>query len=217
MKLELVISAFERDYSWVENIDKNVKLTIYRKGIDQNNENEIFLPLNVGRCVHTFFNHIYKNYYNLSDYTFFSQDSPFDHWENIIQTINGGVDSVVKNASLKFDGYFGFCNEQGSGWELVDGNHFKEGKVLKSLSDGRPHDYGLEVDRFWDILFDEPRPELYEFTPGGHFGITKENVHFRSLEFYKKIVELLETEYRAAWCFERMECYIFNKNYKSKI
>lgn len=217
MNSELVISAYERDYSWVENINKNVKVTVYRKGIEQDNKNEIFLPLNVGRCVHTFFNHIYKNYNNLADYTFFAQDSPFDHWGKIIETINGGVDLLEKNSVLKFDGYFGFSSMSNDGWELVDGDHFFGGKILKSQSDGRPHDYGLEVDRYWNIFFDEPCPELYEFIPGGHFGITKENVHYRSLEFYKKIVELLETEYRAPWNFERMECYIFNKNYKSKI
>ena len=85
MRKELVIAAYDKDLSWVKSLNDDVKITIYRKGINNNDDNEIFLEVNKGRCVHSFFNHILTNYDNLSDYTFFVQDYPFDHWEKRIR------------------------------------------------------------------------------------------------------------------------------------
>lgn len=218
MNKELVISAFDKDYPWVNEINNDIKITVYRKGMEPLN-NEIIIHKNIGRDVHTFFYHICENYDNLSDLTFFSQDYPFDHWENIVSTINGGIDVITSNATLKFDGYFGYHFRNVGMWGLTPTNHFEGGNVLTCHSDGHPQDPGrnIDVNRYWGILFDEPIPDIYEFMPGGHFGITKENVKLRSLEFYKKIIELLETEYIAPWIIERLECYIFNKKYKTKI
>jgi len=73
------------------------------------------------------------------------------------------------------------------------------------------------LNKYWDILFDGPRPEAYEFMPGGHFGITKEHAKLRSRELYKKITELLVEDPTAPWMIERLECYIFNPKYKTKL
>ena len=59
MTKELVIAAYDKDLSWVSDINSDVKTTIYRKGTKTDNQNEIFIDPNIGRCVHTFFNHIY--------------------------------------------------------------------------------------------------------------------------------------------------------------
>jgi hypothetical protein len=75
----------------------------------------------------------------------------------------------------------------------------------------------INVNKYWDILFDGPPPNSYEFIPGGHFGITKEHARERSKEFYKKILYLLLSEKVAPRIIERLECYIFNLKYKSKI
>jgi hypothetical protein len=219
MKKELVIAAYDKDLFWVKSLNDDIKITIYRKGINNNDENEIFLEKNLGRCVHTFFNHILTNYNNLSDYTFFVQDYPFDHWENVVDILNGDLDKISSNATLNFDGYFGFHFRTKGMWELSNTNHFKNGNVLTCQSNGYPQDPGrnIDVDRYWNILFDHPTPNIYEFIPGGHFGINKETVKVRSIEFYNKIVNLLESEYISPWIIERLECYIFDKNYKSKI
>jgi len=219
MNKELVIAAHSRDLSWVKSLNSDVKVTIYRKGENINNDNEIFLDVNVGRCVHTFFKHILTNYDNLSDYTFFVQDYPFDHWLNVVDTINGDINTITSNSTLTFDGYFGYHIRDIKEFFLINTNHFNGGSVLTCDSIGAPHDpnRGIDVDRYWNILFDGPCPDVYEFIPGGHFGITKENVKLRSIEFYNKVVELLETEHIAPWIIERLECYIFSKNYKTKL
>lgn len=50
--------------------------------------------------MHTYFHHIYNNYDNLSDYTFFVQDYPFDHWEDVITVINGDIETFKNRAQL---------------------------------------------------------------------------------------------------------------------
>ena len=219
MTKEIVIAAYDKELTWMEKFNPDVKQTIYRKGTKTDNPNEIFIEPNIGRCVHSFFNHIYTNYDNLSDYTFFAQDYPFDHWENLIEIINDGVDMVEKHVTLKIGGYYGFhFNSIGTMWPMPASQQFGSGRVIACFSNGHPQDLNpnINVDSYWDILFDEPRPNMYEFMPGGHFGITKEHVHLRSREFYGKIVQLLEESETAPWLIERLECYIFNPNYKVK-
>ena len=52
---ELVIASYDRDYSWINNLDNNIKVTIYKKGNNELKSNEILIEPNLGRDVHTFF------------------------------------------------------------------------------------------------------------------------------------------------------------------
>jgi hypothetical protein len=216
---EIVVAAYDKDLSWLDTIQTEIKKTIYRKGSKNIGKDEIFIEPNVGRCVHTFFNHIYTNYDNLSDYTFFVQDYPFDHWGNLIYVIHSDPQIYPILATLNIGGYYGFHNNTlGTAWHMYDSKQFGSGKVLICLNNGHPQDTNpdINVDRYWEILFDEPKPNMYEFMPGGHFLISKEQVLLRPREFYKKIVDLLTSEEVAPWLIERLECYIFNEKYKIK-
>jgi hypothetical protein len=216
---EVVIAGYNKPLDWIKDFNSDVKLTIYRKGESISYENEIYIHDNVGRDVHTFFNHIYQNYENLSEYTFFVQDYPFDHWENLIEVINGDLENFINKSTLNFDGYFGFhYNTIGTMWQMYPSSHFKHGKIISCSSNGQPQDSdnNVDVDSYWDILFENPKPKMYEFVPGGHFGVSKSQVHIRSKKFYSKIVELLENDQRAPWRIERLEGYIFCPEYKTK-
>lgn len=227
MKKEVVISAYDEDYSWILNLNEDVKKTIYRKGNIDSKENEILLEPNVGRDVHTFFKHIYINYNNLSDITFFSQDYPFDHVENYIDIINGDINTWNKESIINFGGYYGYHwnsikvpTPRGGIMHTLDpSKQFGTGRILSCQSNGLPHDPNpnINVDNVWFELFNHQKPNEYEFVPGGHFSITKEQIKIRSLNFYKKIVELLENDVTMPWNIERLECYIFNSTYKSKL
>lgn len=226
MTRELVIAAYDKDYSWIEKIDPNVKVTVYRKGDHpKQTDKEILLTPNKGRCVHTFFNHIYTNYDNLSDYTFFVQDYPFDHWENVIQVVNeDNPEFYEMTAQLKIGGYYGYhfntitvpSPKGGIMWNLSPTTHHGSGRVLICNNDGSPQDSNpnINMEKYWSMFFDSPAPSQYEFMPGGHFGITKEHSKIRSKEFYKKVVDLLQEVEVAPWIIERLECYIFNPNIK---
>lgn len=227
MKKELVIAAYDKPLDWLSDLNDEVKKTIYRKGsIIPLSEGEILIEPNFGRCVHTFFNHIVLNYNNLSDITFFAQDYPFDHWEDLIDVVNGDIEKIKDRSALNFGGYYGYhfntikipSTKGGIMHTMHTSNHHGNGKILSCKSNGQPHDNNpnINVDSYWEMLFDEEKPIEYEFIPGGHFGITKEQIKIRTLSFYKTIVELLEESTHAPWVFERLECYIFNQKYKTK-
>ena len=219
VRKELVIAAYDKDLEWLQDVNPDVKKTVYRKGTAPINSSEILVEPNVGRCVHSFFNHIHSRYDSLADYTFFAQDYPFDHWGNLLEVLNGPVENCRNKASLAIGGYYGYHNNTlGTAWQLQPTAQFGQGGTLWCLSNGHPQDTNpdIDVDRYWEILFDEPKPNIYEFMPGGHFAITKQQIHTRPKEFYKKIVDLLEQEQIAPWLVERLECYIFNNKYKIK-
>jgi hypothetical protein len=221
MKKEIVIAAYNKSLDWIQNINSDIKITVYRKGeILPLGNNEIKISPNNGRCVHTFFNHIYSNYDNLSDYTFFVQDFPFDHWGNLLYILNSDVKEIGKNASLTIDGYYGYHNNTfRSAWHLQPSLQFENGNILSCYSNGHPQDHNpnINIDKYWDMLFNCAKPSFYEFMPGGHFCITKEHIHLRSRELYKKIVDLLIEDVAAPWIIERLECYIFHPKFKTKL
>ena len=225
MKKEIVISAYDKDLNWLSKLDSDIKITIYRKGNKPQISDEIYIENNKGRCVHTFFNHILLNYDNLSDITYFVQDYPFDHWENVIEILNDQPTS--QKEQIKIGGYYGYhwntikvpSEKGGIMWSLFPSSHHEKGNVLICNSNGYPQDNNtlINVDEYWNLLFNEQTPSVYEFIPGGHFGVTKYHAQLRSKEFYKKIVELLIKDEIAPWIIERLECYIFNPKYKTKI
>lgn len=221
MLKEIVISAYDKSIDWTSELNEDIKITIYRKGnVIPLNKGEILIEPNLGRCVHTFFNHICLNYENLADYTYFAQDYPFDHWGNLIEVINNDPLNMEASAQLKIGGYYGYHNNTlGSAWSLDRSQQLGRGSVLVCSSNGHPQDMNplINVDKYWDILFNEPRPNNYEFIPGGHFCITRKQVHIRTKEFYKKITELLIDDITAPWMIERLECYIFDTKYKTKL
>jgi hypothetical protein len=151
--------------------------------------------------------------------TFFVQDYPFDHWENVIEVINGNHIDFINESKLNIGGYFGYhWNSIGTMWSLSPSNHHNDGRVLICQSNGLPQDNNpnIDIDKYWRILFENEPPNNYEFIPGGHFGIKNEHAKLRSKEFYQKIVNLLLDSENTPWVIERLECYIFNPNYKTK-
>ena len=254
MTKEIVIAAYDKSLDWIKEINPEIKVTVYRKGeVLPLAENEIKITPNKGRCVHTFFNHIYSNYDNLSDYTFFVQDYPFDHWGNLLHILNSDVSEIEKNASLTIGGYHGFHNNTlGTAWSMSPSLQFGDGVILTCFSNGYPQDLNpkIDVDKYWKLLFSDihtlpsvyefmsnrgfgdfmidrklkqiqnkewyKQISIYEFIPGGHFVITKEQIRIRTKEYYKRIIDFLIEDENRPWMIERLECYIFNKNYKSK-
>jgi dTDP-4-dehydrorhamnose reductase len=202
LKKEVVIAAYDRDYSWIKNLNKEIKITVYRKGNKVLLDNEIKIDPNIGRDVHTFFNHLYLRYDTLSDITYFTQDFFEDHVSNYIELMNGDITMLNKHAIEKIDNQCWFFN-----------THFNS--ILYCDNTGYLHDFGLNIKNIWCKIFDIESPDIFYFTPSGHFVITKEHARKIPREIYKKIIEILETVPRGPWEIERLESYIFIKNYKN--
>jgi dTDP-4-dehydrorhamnose reductase len=190
---EVIISAYDRDYNWINQLDSNVKVTVYKKGSEPL-PNEILIEPNVGRDVHTFFYHLVHNYNNLSDYTFFAQDYPFDHVENYISLINGGKQLWFDHAKQSVDGCWFFNTQY---------------EILICDKNGSPHHPNLDIEDMWNKIFTNQCPEILKFTPAGHFCVSKKQVHKLSLDYYKRILNILETDPNSPWIIERLEPYIF--------
>lgn len=216
MQKELVIAAYQADLTWLSRVPEDVTVTVYRKGERSSNQNEIFLEKNVGRCVHTFFSHIVNRYDTLADLTYFAQDFPFDHWSCLIESLQASVEALEQTATITAEQYFGFNTKY---FDLLPASQVGSGGVYVSSSDGEPHhtNDGIDVDRYWGELFEGGSPLNYEFNPGGHFVISREQLQLRSKAFYTKIVDLLESERIAPYTIERLENYIFNSTFKAKV
>ena len=212
---ELVIATYNRTYDWIDQVNSDVSVKVYTKDLNTLSTNEIVIPNNVGRDVHTFFYHIVNQYDNLADVTFFSQDFGLEHVENYPEIING--DQAVWNAEAKqhFEEYWAYQKGPYEGWQWWNAQHFG-GQVLRCDATGLPNHPNLPLKETWDKLFTTQFPEFIEFVPGGHFSITKSQIHIRSKAFYQEVLRILETEYIAPWVFERLEPYIFNSTIKAK-
>lgn len=199
---EVIISAFNRDYSWITQLSPDVSVTVYRKGIDHKNHEE-FIENNVGRDVHTFYYHFVNNYHTLADYTFTSQDYFEDHVNNYLYLMNGNKDDWDSHAQQVFSECWFFSTT----WPL-----------LMCDKSGKPHEpRDLDIEKTWNELFVDPCPIFLRFAAAGHFCVSKKHVHKRPLEFYKKILNILETEEFAPWIIERLNPYIFDMNYEIKM
>ena len=184
MEKEIVIAVYDKDLSWLYKLDADIKKTIYRKGEYELQEDEISLD-NVGRDVHTFFNHLYLNYDNLSDVTFFAQDYPFDHWEDLVDVINNN--RWVERSNLAIGGYYGFhfntnrpnttinLNKTdgsptqitvGMMWGMSPTTHHGTGNIISCNSDGTPQAapgvYNINLNEYWDKFF-VSEPPLYGY------------------------------------------------------
>jgi hypothetical protein len=222
MNKEIIIAKYNEDVSWVDKINKNTKITIYRKdGIPEpiNNNNTILLE-NIGREIHSYIHHIFYNYETLSDYLIFSQGNPFDHFENIIDIVNGDVNNWNEHTSLYYDGFWGFhWNSIGTMWKMDASKQFN-GHSLICQSNGspqiNPQEHNIDLDKMWHEIFNQSTPIEYEFVPGAHFIVTKELVYSRPKSFYNHLLSILKNDYFSPWVFERLIPYIFNNNFKTK-
>jgi hypothetical protein len=199
MTKELVLSIFSREYTWIQNVNDDVKISKYNKNLLNLRDGEIILIPNLGRDVHTFFSHIVKNYNFLSDFTIFSQDWPFDHVENYLEIINGGIPEWNLHAKQTFNGCWFFC----TGYEVISCDY-----------NGAPHHKGLPIVPVWNELFNIPFPEKINFTPGGHICLSRDKIRSLPKLYYTKILKILEENPLSPWIIERLEPYIFSDNIK---
>lgn len=195
MNKELVLAIWDRDYSWIDSVSSEVKITKYNKNPNTLKDDHIFLDPNVGRDVHTFFWHIVNNYDNLADYTYFAQDYVDDHVKNYAQIINDDV-SRLSNYAIQ---------DLGGCWFFQTALPY----IIKCPQDGAPYHHGLPLPEMWKLVFDTEMPQYIYFTAAGHFCITREHVQQYPVERYMHILEILEKHEVSPWCIERFEPYIF--------
>lgn len=198
MTKEVVIAAYDKNYNWTVLLE-NANAIIYLKGPGKRKiiptVPEILIEPNVGRDVHTFYYHIVNNYNNLADYTFFSQDFPFDHVANYTEIINGDINTWNKYSKQTLEGCWFFntwCD------------------ITECDQSGYPNHGGLSIKKTWDKLFMTECPAKINFVPAGHFCASKETIHKKPVSFYTKLLDLFTVDSTLPWIIERLNPYIFS-------
>ncbi len=170
--LEVVISRYSEDMSWVSNIPENCKFVIYNKG------NDLHIPSvklkNIGRESHTYIHHIVSNYNNLSDYTIFVQGNPFDHSPGLI----GYIQNLLN------------LNEVNQDFFWLTSNMFRTDFEYKREPNMSVCPY---IKFAYETIFGEsPNFETFIFGGGAQFCVSKSRIQERSFDFYKNILDIFE-------------------------
>ena len=183
--MRIVVARYNENVEWTKEF---TNVTIYNKGEPLPTEfNEIRLN-NVGREGHTYYTHIVNQYNSLDDFTIFLQGNPFDHSPNIIETLRhlqinpSAFDFVTKHKFI--------CEMRGC-----------------------YHHAGLPLQETFIRLFGfKPSDGSFIFGPGAQFIVSKQKILKHSLNFYKKIVDILEKDVNPieGYVIERFHGIILN-------
>jgi len=196
-KGDLIVSRYEEDISWLSEFS-DYRIFLYNKG--EPIEGSINLP-NVGREGNTYLTHIIKNYDNLGEWVFFTQGHPFDHVRNYKEVLKE-FPNITKSVVFEKPNELLFFSD----------GPFK--RVLHSRPNGTPHHGGMDINGVWVELFEDPPLELYPFTAGAIFAVSRDTIRMRSVEFYKRANELCVNKVLGPWIFERLFISIFDNTNK---
>ena len=168
--IEIVVARYNEDVAWTKQYPNVV---IYNKGDDDLDDTypNVKNLKNVGREGHTYYTHIYENYYNLSDYTIFLQGNPDDHVTNVIEKINRFYDDDFLEIDVE---YLGRDNYK---YKLSGDSMFKD----------------VPLKKIYSKLFGKaPEDKDMTYNAGAHFIVSKERILKRPREFYLKIIDMLK-------------------------
>jgi dTDP-4-dehydrorhamnose reductase len=205
--MDIIISKYKKNIKWSEQFKDKHRVFIYDKSDEDNSH--IKLP-NIGREPHTFLHHIIKHYDDLSDFSCFLQDNPFDHMSDR---------NVNKNKILKD---FSFIDDFDKNLDFYPiGNH----TVTWDLNG--PDFPWLEIKKLFFDKYLIKSPNNVQFVSGCQFIVKKEAIRLRTKDFYIKLIKEFDRtdippinlEYginKFPWIMETIWGYIFDGNFKSK-
>jgi hypothetical protein len=164
----LIISHYNENLDWINEINNNIHIFIYNKGekiININKKNTQVINLkNVGREAHTYIYHIVNNYYNLEDLIFFSKGNSLEHYKNFVKDVN--------NHSY--------------GW-LTDKH------IYVSDLYGNPQHPNLPIKEFSDLINLKLKNDFFVlWKPHSLFSVKKTNILKRDINFYINILNIIE-------------------------
>lgn len=169
-KFEIVIARYNEDLRWAEDYAELV--TIYNKGEDL--KDTITLE-NIGREPHTYLYHIVNNYNSLSEYTIFLQGDPVDpHSPNLKGALN-----FVLNSNEVLPPFF-WLSER-----IVISDFVYEREPYHKIFPNIKYAYNK-------IFGKEPDIEEFRFGAGAQFGVSRDRIRERPLEFYQNILDIME-------------------------
>jgi hypothetical protein len=179
--MKIVVSRYNEDINWIKFL--NYKYIIYNKGEDIELDN-IKLP-NIGRESHTYLYHIINNYNNLDEITVFLQGNPFDHSNDLFNSI----------FNYNNENFYNLCN-----W------------IVDCDLNGCPNHCGLEIVDFYQKIFNKDVDfDKLTFGAGAQFIVNKNSILKHPKSFYENILTLLDYSINPieAYIIERLWHKIF--------
>ena len=188
MSIELVVARYLEDLSWLRNIPPQISPRVYDKSPTGN------LP-NVGREAHTYLHHICENYGNLADLTIFAQGKPFDHafdFHKTLRALAATPDGVAASEAPAFR-WLG---------HIIDTDDENGARLFATWSKNNG-DERLDMNGFHRALFGSDGPATYTFRLGAQFIASRALIRARSLDFWRRALQISLDFPDAAHCYER--------------
>ena len=177
---EIVIAHYNENLQWLLKFNLNQHIYVYHKGRpivpDYRFHQWEVLP-NVGRESHTYLHHIINNYDCLANVTVFLQGEISSHG-SCYEDINDYIEEAYQN------GYSAKAYKSLKEWGMLP----HSGRWREQLEDGRLRASNFTLGEFWFIIFDNQHPEQIKWTASGCFGVTRERIHRRPVEHYKRLI-----------------------------
>ncbi len=187
MNKEIVVARYKENIDWVEQIDKNIVVSVYDKGGEPKQYyNNLILP-NIGNEAHTYLWHIVRVYNGgLADITYFLQGRYDDHSPDALNFIcNDPMEVPFKTMCA---------------WADATADHW-----------GNPHHNGLPVGDYYRRIFNEELDHIIVFGAGSQFAVRKEAILSKPLEFWQKLLIMSEDTHTFPYVAERLWKYFFTK------
>jgi len=179
---ELVVAHYNEPMTWLSNIPKDIRITIYSKGEPYENPDErtrvVELP-NVGRETHTILHHIVVRWDTLSAYTYFVHGDAPKHKLGIIRELE-------RNPTVK--GY----------WPIAD----KFLKVRDYMYDPNATPLKPFADRMGVSLGGE-------FPYGAHMMVERSRILLSERSYFEQLLGLSVLGWLWPWSFEYLWPKIF--------
>jgi len=212
METSVIISRFNENLDWIENINKDYIIYLYNKGEDitlKKSINSINLP-NVGRESHTWLYHITNNYENISDNNIFLQ---------------GRIDDLGCMAYKDLERYLNNLEVNRfnvSRLGLLTPFHWKKNLTIPSDKRYKKDWENAKISRN-EIGFRKFAKEIFPNIPifvatsyGGCFAVSKEAIYSHSKDFYIKLLSKCNHHEHPieAHFLERLWCFMFSQNFQ---
>jgi hypothetical protein len=191
MVVSIVVARYNEEIEWTKQFPNVI---IYNKGSELQNT----IPLqNVGREGHTYYKHICDNYHSLDEYTIFLQGNPFDHSPNVISKISKYINTPRLDVDFEF----------------------LSGLVYNCNLSGCPYHHGLPLVDTYEKLFGHRLNHMeFQFGAGAQFIVSRERILQRPIEFYQRIVDMLQNDINPieGFVIERFHKLIFQPRDESR-
>lgn len=221
MKNQLVISRYNEDIQWIQNIDTTLfDIIVYNKGspihhIDIESRCKIIHLENIGRESHTYLYHIIQNYHHLPEYILFCQGSPFDHVrDTFLEELYQVVQSNLTFHSFSKDHLY-------IGYDPGKNKFYERGMLHNSLWENH-HDIESPTFQMIHTLYPNRKNNLAElkihFEPGANFAVCRKLIVHYPIDFYRKCIQTLHNSSNPVnppegHAFERLWRFIFTSCY----